>query len=123
MNNYTIKPFDLKTALEHPDWVGYSDGSKPSEWKYFATYYGYNKIWVVKTNGSIHSYRVNGTCSETSDPIDHLVLHVPATKVKAWVVHYDGVLLKISTDEQALKKEFVHVKTAQFVPIEYEVPQ
>jgi hypothetical protein len=33
--DYTEQPFNLETALKHPDWVYFRNGEKPLEWHWF----------------------------------------------------------------------------------------
>ena len=33
--NYTEQPFNLETALKHPEWVYFRNGEKPLEWHWF----------------------------------------------------------------------------------------
>jgi hypothetical protein len=32
---YTEQPFNLETALKHPEWVYFRNGEKPLEWHWF----------------------------------------------------------------------------------------
>jgi hypothetical protein len=53
--DYTEQPFNLETALKHPDWVYFRNGEKPLEWHWFekAAKDNFPLIAINKSGGKI----------------------------------------------------------------------
>jgi hypothetical protein len=99
---YTEQPFNLETALKHPEWVYFRNGEKPLEWHWFEKINSEWVIFAINQTGGTSLCRKDGTYSaalKIESPYD-LILRVPYREV--WVNIYDHYNL-FETQEQAGK--------------------
>jgi hypothetical protein len=116
-NNYL--PFDLETALKHPERVIYRDGSKPDEWHYFPTKGGLNLCAIF--NGGAYWYFSDGLKAGEESVNNDLFL-LPETKT-VWINLYEmplttgGNAFWHPTKEEAEK----HRSPGRFACIEHTI--
>jgi len=97
---YTEQPFNLETALKHPEWVRTRDGREIDFFKDYSDKIGAFPIPYVTSCGQSDRVNTNGfSCSSFGHPND-LILRVPYREV--WVNIYDHYNL-FETQEQAGK--------------------
>jgi hypothetical protein len=77
MMNYIEMPFDIKTALAHPECVYYRNGEKPDFWKYYPDNQDGYKISVVNRVGEQMYYGLYGLIFPNEKHDEDLVLHIP----------------------------------------------
>lgn len=80
MNNkqdYTEQPFNLETALKHPEWVRTRDGREIDFVKEYPERLGNYKIVAVLKNGDIQSYNYEGLHKAGEKRDYDLILRVP----------------------------------------------
>jgi uncharacterized protein YodC (DUF2158 family) len=98
--DYTEQPFNLETALKHPEWVRTRDGREIDFFKDYSDKIGAFPIPYVTSCGQSDRVNTNGfSCSSFGHPND-LILRVPYREV--WVNIYDHYNL-FETQEQAGK--------------------
>lgn len=94
--NYTVKPFDLETALANPEWVYLDDERKVDEFAHL-------KIagLIAVTHDSMSEFFLeNGNKIVGSEK---LVLHVPVTKMKITVFVYPRGTVSFSEEEKKIE--------------------
>ena len=76
---YTEQPFNLETALKHPEWVYFRNGEKPLEWHWFENLKSKWVITSIDMDGGLCTQRKDGTHSPKIDfeSIHDLILRVP----------------------------------------------
>ncbi len=104
--DYTEQPFNLETALKHPEWVYFRNGEKPLEWHWFKTAQWQivsispkREIQVNYENGAYHYDDEIDAYFNPNSPYD-LILRVPF--VEKWANLYDNfAYLLYNTKEEA----------------------
>lgn len=87
--NYTEQPFNLETALKHPEWVYFRNGEKPLEWHWFEKATRNSEICSININGDMCLHLSDGSMAFVTTSHDYdLILRVPYKEV--WVVFYEG---------------------------------
>jgi hypothetical protein len=82
--DYTEQPFNLETALKHPEWVYFRNGEKPLEWHWFES----NNRVISLTKLGWYWTQENGRMLSTEHKQDHdLILRVPYREI--WVNVYE----------------------------------
>lgn len=100
--NYTEQPFNLETALKHPEWVRTRDGKEVDFIREYPSAYTSYKIVAVLKNGDHASYNHEGFYTIGEQRNNDLILRVPYREV--WVVLYEGRdAYWYNTQEAALK--------------------
>lgn len=79
-----IQPFNLETALKHPEWVYFRNGEKPLEWHSFKST---DRLIALKPNGWYWA-KENGELVSTYKNDYDLILRVPYREI--WVVLYEN---------------------------------
>jgi len=69
--DYTEQPFNLETALKHPEWVYFRNGEKP-EWHWFTNL----KRIVLQIHGGLYTFLEDGKADDVGGDYD-LILRVP----------------------------------------------
>ena len=84
--DYTEQPFNLETALKHPEWVYFRNGEKPLEWHWFEkSTIGYPVI-AINVSGWHLTITQDGKLVSGRDDDSDLILRVPYREV--WVNIY-----------------------------------
>jgi hypothetical protein len=74
---YTEQPFNLETALKHPEWVYFRNGEKPLEWHWFEkSTIGYPVI-AINVSGWHLTITQDGKLVSGRDDDSDLILRVP----------------------------------------------
>lgn len=103
---WEIQPFNLETALKHPEWVYFRNGEKPLEWHWFKTAQWQivsispkKEIQVNYKNGAYHYDDEMDAYFNPNSPYD-LILRVPYREV--WVnIYPNGNCVWYDTKEEA----------------------
>lgn len=99
---FTEQPFNLETALKHPEWVYFRNGEKPLEWHWFEKINSGWVIYAINQTGGTSLCRKDGTYNATlkiESPYD-LILRVPYREV--WVnIYPNGNCVWYDTKEEA----------------------
>ena len=91
--DYTEQPFNLETALKHPEWVYFRNGEKPLEWHWFEKATSIYTIVAINAGGGHHSIKKDGVCfSLDGMGKTDLILRVPYREV--WVNVYPDAVFK-----------------------------
>ena len=75
--DYTEQPFNLETALKHPEWVITRDGREIDFWKHYPDKKGIFNIAYVTKDGDRDSATREGHSSSIGDCKNDLILRVP----------------------------------------------
>ncbi len=102
MNNntdYTEQPFNLETALKHPEWVYFRNGEKPLEWHWFEKSLAPIKITSITPSGSVLQHYQKGSVNNDDMRFMYdLILRVPYREV--WVNLFKNKEAEWSDSEQ-----------------------
>lgn len=119
MNTNNYLPFDLETALKHPERVVTRDGRKVSEFHYFKTLKHEEEQIKAIIDGNCKSYYANGLyCNDGSKRSYDLFL-LPEVK-ECWVNVYEesfGVCTPLyfyKSKEEAIERkvsQYIYIKT------------
>jgi hypothetical protein len=98
-NNYTEQPFNLETALKHPEWVRTRDGREIDFIKDYPETRGFFPIVSITKCGSFYLVNKNGKVGQLESDFD-LILRVPYREV--WVnIYPNGNCVWYDTKEEA----------------------
>ena len=98
-NNYTEQPFNLETALKHPEWVRTRDGREIDFIKDYPETRGFFSIVSITKCGSFYLVNKNGKVGQLESDFD-LILRVPYREV--WVnIYPNGNCVWYDTKEEA----------------------
>jgi len=75
--DYTEQPFNLETALKHPEWVYFRNGEKPLEWHWFEKSKSAFPICCIGNYEHTMTHMVNGRNRRYNESPDDLILRVP----------------------------------------------
>ena len=76
--DYTEQPFNLETALKHPEWVYFRNEEKPLEWHWFEKYSSeYPLVAISNNNTTIYISKVGFVHNREKLSCYDLILRVP----------------------------------------------
>jgi hypothetical protein len=105
---FTEQPFNLETALKHPEWVYFRNGEKPLEWHWFEKSTSIYTIVAINAGGGHHSIKKDGVCfSLDGMGKTDLILRVPY--YNRWICLYPSKYTLHDTKEEAEKDADVFV--------------
>lgn len=97
--DYTEQPFNLETALKHPEWVRTRDGREIDFIKDYPETRGFFSIVSITKCGSFYLVNKNGKVGQLESDFD-LILRVPYREV--WVnIYPNGNCVWYDTKEEA----------------------
>jgi len=99
--DYTEQPFNLETALKHPEWVYFRNGEKPLEWNWFD-----KANRVVAAINEVYIYTSQGVRMGYTKDTHDLILRVPYRTVWINVYKNTGYSSKEEADGVALPSDF-----------------
>jgi hypothetical protein len=117
--DYTEQPFNLETALKHPEWVYFRNGEKPLEWHWFEKINSGWVIYAINQTGGTSLCRKDGTYNATlkiESPYD-LILRVPYMEV--WVNIYKDRTARYHLTKE--KADF-HAKENRIACVPVKIP-
>ena len=96
--DYTEQPFNLETALKHPEWVYFRNGEKPLEWHWFEKYNSeYPLVAISNNNNTIYISKVGFVHNREKLSCYDLILRVPY--VTRWINVYPSKTLHDTKEE------------------------
>jgi hypothetical protein len=117
--DYTEQPFNLETALKHPEWVYFRNGEKPLVWNWFEKANIEKPIVIIDENTSVHSVTKDGLrIINHITPYD-LILRVPCKEVFI-NIYPNGNCIWHDTKEEA--NECVSNSTAIIACVPVKIP-
>jgi len=75
--NYTEQPFNLETALKHPEWVRTRDGREIDFIKEYSEYHNDYKVLVIMKNSEVFRYARNGLYQLGQKSNSDLIIRIP----------------------------------------------
>ena len=110
--DYTEQPFNLETALKHPDWVYFRNGEKPLEWHWFEKATSIYTIVAINAGGGHHSIKKDGVCfSLDGMGKTDLILRVP------YVIRWANIYPHYLYDSKENADSFAEEERIACVPV------
>jgi hypothetical protein len=98
--NYTGKPFDLETALKHPEWVYFRKKGKPDFWRNYPSDRQAYSITAIDCDGICYKLLQEGLGNPIRENDYDLILRVPERTV--WVnIYPNGLSYYYDTKKEA----------------------
>lgn len=101
--DYTEQPFNLETALEHPEWVRTRDGREIDFWKDYGKRDTPFPILALHKDGRFVSYTLDGMLNISNTSPYDLILRVPYREV--WVNLFPNGIAYYYNSQDAADKD------------------
>lgn len=101
--NYTEQPFNLETALKHPERVYFRNGEKPLEWHWFEKSISLYPITIIGVDGNYNTAKKDGQLFGVDN--NDLILRVPYV-TKFAVLLLDGTYVLCDNTTEANREYY-----------------
>ncbi len=102
--DYTEQPFNLETALKHPEWVRTRDGREIDFWKHYPDRGGIFVISFIISDGDRDSATSDGCTSNIGNHKNDLILRVPYRVKWANIYYKEQKAYFYDSEEEANEK-------------------